>query len=588
MVDREASGERVYSGIPVSPGVAHAKIVIYGRRALSVPHAIIEETEFNHELTRLQKSLVATRQELQEVQRRVSAAMGASEAGLFDAHLLVLEDATLLDEVTRYIQGNRVNAEYAFHQVAEKYVQALAAVDDAYLRERAADIRDVAGRVLDNLMGRHNEIDLEGLKEPCILLAHDLPPSVTATLDRTKILAFGTDVGGPTSHTAIMARKLDIPAVVGLVNITSMVRAGEYALVDGHGGSITINPTDQTLFQYGQLKRRRAEFQDRLNALKDQPAITLDGHRLTLSANIDGPADIEAVQRSGAEGVGLFRTEFLFINRRESPNEEEQFQIYQKIAQSLAPDPVIIRTMDLGGDKLPSAMSHAGEPNPFLGWRAIRISLREPLLFRAQLRAILRASASKNVKLLYPMISGIEEVRAANAMVQQCRDELKGEGIPFDPEMEIGVMIEVPSAALIAEALAREVDFFSLGTNDLTGYTLAVDRLNERVAHLYAPTHPGVVRLIKATVDGARKHGRWVGVCGEMAGDPALVPLLVGLGVTEISATPVSIARVKFMLRRLCVSEAKQLAETALECDSGGVILDHCNQLGKRVAPELF
>ena len=553
-----------------------------------MPHAIIEESECQFELDRLQKALLDTRHQLQEVQRRVSAAMGASEAGLFDAHLLVLEDATVIDEVTRHIRQNHTNAEYSFHQIAEKYVEALAAVDDAYLRERAADIRDVAGRVLDNLMGRRNEHDLSNLKEPCILLAHDLAPSITATLDRKKILAFATEVGGPTSHTAIMARKLDIPAVVGLANLTTLVRTGEYALIDGHGGVVTINPTDQTLFQYGQLKRRRAEFQDRLRALKDQPAITMDGHRITISANIDGPSDLDSVVDSGAEGVGLFRTEFIFINRREPPTEDEQFAIYHEIASRLAPAPVIIRTMDLGGDKLPAALAHSGEPNPFLGWRAIRISLQQPLLFRMQLKAILRASAVGNVKLLYPMISGVEEVRAANSLLRQCQEELQADGIPFDPKMEVGVMIEVPSAALVAESLAREVQFFSLGTNDLTGYTLAVDRLNEKVAHLYAPTHPAVLRLIRATVEGAAKHGRWVGVCGEMAGDPALVPLLVGLGVSELSATPVSVARVKFMLRRLCIAEAQDIARQALECDSSSVILDQCSQLGRRIAPELF
>ena len=553
-----------------------------------MPHAIVEDSECQFELDRLQKALVDTRHQLQEVQRRVSAAMGASEAGLFDAHLLVLEDATVIDEVTRHIKQNHTNAEYSFHQITEKYIHALAAVDDAYLRERAADIRDVAGRVLDNLMGRRNEQDLSNLKEPCILLAHDLAPSITATLDRKKILAFATEVGGPTSHTAIMARKLDIPAVVGLANLTTLVKTGEYALIDGHGGSITINPTDQTLFQYGQLKRRRAEFQDRLRALKDQPAITMDGHRVTISANIDGPTDIESVIDSGAEGVGLFRTEFIFINRTDLPTEDEQFAIYHEIASRLAPAPVIIRTMDLGGDKLPAALAHTGEPNPFLGWRAIRISLQERALFRVQLKAILRASAVGNVKLLYPMISGLEELQAANAILRECQEELQADGIPFDPKMEVGVMIEIPSAALVAESLAREAHFFSLGTNDLTGYTLAVDRLNEKVAHLYAPTHPAILRLIKATVDGAAKHDRWVGVCGEMAGDPALVPLLIGLGVTELSATPVGVARVKYMLRRLRISESQHLAQKALECDCSQMILDHCNELGRRIAPELF
>jgi phosphotransferase system enzyme I (PtsI) len=533
--------------------------------------------------------LLGTRQDIQKIRDQVSAAMGAAEAGLFEAHLLVLEDSTLLGEVVRKIRNEHACSEAAFHDVFEKYVSVLGSVDDAYLRERAADLRDLAGRVLDHLSGAIHENELQHLSEPCILVAHDLAPSVTALLDRKHVLGFATEAGGKTSHTAIMARKMGIPAVVGLGPLLDSVHDGEYALLDGHGGVLTLNPTDQTLFEYGQLKQRRALFEEKLALLREQPAVTLDGHSIVLAANIEGPEDMASVQASGANGIGLFRTEFLFLNRTTPPTEEEQFEAYRAVATQTRPgQEAIIRTLDLGGDKMPGDLQRDGEPNPFLGWRAIRISLDCPDIFRGQLRAILRAGCHGKVRILFPMVSALEELRAAKAILASCQEELRAEGIPFCDSVPVGVMIEIPSAALIAEDLARESDFLSIGTNDLTGYTLAVDRLNERVARLYQPTHPAVVRLIHMTVQAANRHGRPVGVCGEMAGEPALVPLLVGLGVHELSVTPALIPAVKFLLRRLRLSEAREIADFALGCNTGLEIHQRSRELAKTAAPNLF
>ena len=575
-------------GIAVSGGIAHGRVLVLGRTDRKIERRTIDPAAVPNELKRLNDALAATRQTLKAIHNRVAAAMGQSEAGIFEAHLLVLEDANLLGEVHKLIRNQFTDAVYAFHTVAEKFASALAAAEDDYLRERAADLRDIGGRVVDHLLGVSGEDVLTTLTEPCVVVAHDLSPSTTAQLDPRMVVGFATDQGGRTSHTAIMARKLGIPAVVGLGDITQRLRTGDYALLDGHGGVLISAPTDQTLFAYGQLQKRHVAMDKKLRELRDQPAVTLDGHRVIVAANIESPDDLPAVRESGADGVGLFRTEFLFLNRAQLPDEEEQYVAYRQIAEGCAPAPVIIRTLDLGGDKMPAEISLNGEPNPFLGWRAIRISLTRRDLFRTQLRAILRASAHGTVKLLYPMISCVEELRSANALVEECRAELRNEGRSFAARMEIGVMIEIPSAALVADHLARHCDFFSLGTNDLTGYTLAVDRLNERVAHLYAPTHPAVIKLIALTVEAARRHGRWVGVCGEMAGEPAMIPLLLGLGVTELSATPRAVPQVKFLLRRLKLAEAQALAAAVLDCENAAEISVATHQLARAVAPDLF
>jgi phosphotransferase system enzyme I (PtsI) len=514
--------------------------------------------------------------------------MGAQEGSIFDAHLLVLEDRTLLDEVVRVIQKDKVNAEHAFHTVAERYAATLAAIEDEYLRERAADLHDVTARVLNNLLGYEEESDLRHLKEPCIIISHDLTPSNTAQLDKRNVLGFATDVGSQTSHTAIMARSLRIPAVVGLKDASRQLESGQYALLDGLNGVIIVNPTDQTLFEYGQLILKQVTLQQTLRDILREPAVTLDGRRVALWANIEQASDAEQVKANGAEGVGLFRTEYLFLNRDHLPGEEQQYQSYREAAAALKPLPVIVRTLDLGGDKFLAHMQMPTELNPFLGWRAIRISLQERDIFRAQLRAILRASAEGNLKMMYPMISTLEELKQANALVEEYKAELRRENIPFDEHLEIGAMIETPSAAIVADSLAKHVKFFSIGTNDLIQYSLAVDRMNEKIAHLYEPTHPAIVRLIQATVEAAHRHNVRVSVCGEMAGDPVLAPLLLGLGVDELSAAPPLVPPVKFIIRRLKLSEAKALADFALNCEAAAEILARCQDLARQIAPGLF
>jgi phosphotransferase system enzyme I (PtsI) len=584
----QAKGEKLFHGIAVSAGICRGKILVLHRARHIIARRGLADNELNEEVSRFEKALVQTRQQILEIQGKVRETLSSKEADIFEAHLLMLEDRVLVDEVIRMVQEQKVNADFAFHTVAERYVTALVSANDEYLRERANDMRDLTARVLDNLLEVEDEFDLRHLAEPCILVSHDLSPSTTAQLDKRFVLGFATDIGGQTSHTAIMARSLGIPAVVGLQTVSQELDSGDYALLDGYNGTVIVNPTDQTLFEYGQLAKIKASLAEKLREIQQQPAVTLDGKFIHLSANIEDQNDIESVLAHGAEGVGLFRTEYLFISRESLPTEEEQYQSYRKVAAALKPNPVIIRTLDLGGDKFASHLQLAKEVNPFLGWRAIRFCLAQPELFRAQLRAILRASAEGNVKMMYPMISGLEELNQANALVEKCRAELRAEGLPFDEKMEIGAMIEIPSAALIADVLAPRVKFFSIGSNDLIQYTLAADRTNEKVSHLYEPTHPAIIRLIKMTVDAAHRHGIWAGVCGEVAGDPVLAPLLIGLGVDELSAAPTVVAQVKYIVRRLKLSEAQALAEFAIQCESPTEIHAHCRELARQTAPSLF
>jgi len=589
MPDAARAGETIFRGIPVSTGVCRGKLLVVGKpHTEAVIRQRVSEAEVPEELKRLEQGLVETRQQILEVQRQVTKGLGAEDASIFDAHLLVLEDPTLVEEVTRLICQEKVTAAYAFQQVAEKYVRTLSGIDDDYLRERATDMRDVTSRMLDNLVGRTTNFDLGKLKEPCIIISYDLTPSQTAQIDKAMVKGFATDIGSRTSHTAIMARSLRIPAVVGLHSASQQLASGSYALLDGFNGQIVVNPTDQTLFEYGQLERKRFTLEEKLRDTIDKAAVTLDGTPVVLSANVEQPTDTEAVIASGAEGVGLFRTEYLFINRETLPSEEEQYQAYRQVATALRPHPVIIRTLDLGGDKFLSHLQVPQEMNPFLGWRAIRFCLQQREIFRLQLRAILRASVEGNVKLMYPMICSLDELNQANALLEQFKAELKGEGVPYDDRMEVGAMIEIPSAAVEAESLARRVQFFSVGTNDLIQYTLAVDRLNEKIAYLYEPTHPAILRLIKMTADAGRHHGIWTGVCGEMAGDPVLTPLLLGLGVTELSAAPSVVPQIKYLIRRLKMNEAETLAAFALKCESGAEILARCRKLVQQIAPSLL
>src|SRR5579884_577867 len=454
MPEAALKGEKVFRGIPVSAGVCRGKVLVLGRAHTVIPKHEVRDEHLAEEINRLERALIQTRQQILDVQRKVSDGMGAEEGGIFDAHLLVLEDRTLLDEVIRNITEQKLNAEYAFHIVAEKYATTLAAIEDDYLRERATDMRDVTSRILNNLLGRTEDVDLKKLQEPCIIVSYDLSPSTTAQMDRKTVMGFATDIGGKTSHSAIMARSLRIPAVVGLKNLSQELETGQYVLLDGFTGAVILNPTDATLFEYGQVMRNQVSLEEKLKDIQGKPAITLDGQRITLSANVEHPNDAGEVRANGAEGVGLFRTEYLFINRTTLPTEEEQYHAYRDMAAALKPHPVVIRTMDLGGDKYLSHLKLPAEMNPFLGWRAIRFCLQEKPIFRTQLRAILRAATEGNVKMMYPMISGLDELKQANAFVEECKAELRAEKIRFNEELEIGAMVEIPSAAMVADSLA--------------------------------------------------------------------------------------------------------------------------------------
>ena len=581
-------GEKVFRGIAVSSGVCRGKVIVLRHARHAVVKRPLADAELDPEIKRFEQCLVHTRQQLAEIQHHVSQTLSSSEANIIDVQLMMLEDPMVIGQALNMIRDEKVNADYAFHAAASRYIAMLEALEDEMFRGRAADLRDLTGRVLDNLLGFKDQSDLRHLNEPCILVGHDLSPSTTAQLDKKFVLGFATDIGGKTSHTAIMARSLDIPAVVGLHNISEELENGDYALLDGYNGIVIVNPTDRTLFEYGQLEKNKASLDEKLREILWQPAVTLDGKPIHLSANIEDQHDVESVIAHGAEGVGLFRTEYLFINRDSPPDEQSQYQAYRDVAVAMKNHPVIIRTLDLGGDKFVSHLQLAQEMNPFLGWRAIRFCLAQPQLFCTQLRAILRASAEGNVKMMYPMISGLDELTQANALVEKCKAELRAEDLSFNENLEVGVMIEIPSAALIADALAKKAKFFSIGSNDLIQYTLAADRTNEKVSHLYEPTHPAIIRLIKATVEASHAHGIWTGVCGEIGGDPVLVPLLIGLGVDEISAAPPVIPEVKYMIRRVKVAEAEALAQFALQCESPSEIYARCVEFARQTAPSLF
>ncbi len=583
----EPGSERRISGTGVSPGIARGVVFVHRPDDEEPPVRRLEESEIPGEIERLEAALMLTRAQILEMQQRITEAVGAKDAGIFDAHLLVVEDHTLLDEVMRVLERDKLNVEHVFHEVADRYATTLSQIDDPYLRERAVDIHDVCRRVVRNLMGKGGHT-LGSIHTPHVLVAHNLTPSDTALMNRSLVLGFATDIGSRTSHTAIMARSLNIPAVVALHDASEQLAGGDQVLLDGYNGLLIINPSDQTLWEYGELEIKKEEMEKQLTRLRDTESTTLDGRHVILSANIEMPEDVAQVKESGADGVGLYRTEFFYLGRNELPTEDAQATAYQSVAEALHPHPVIIRTLDLGGDKFMSALNFPEELNPFLGWRAIRFCLAKKDVFKVQLRAILRASAVGNVKMMYPMISGVEEIREANLVLEECRAELRAEGVPFDEQMEVGAMIEVPSAALAADMLAREVKFFSIGTNDLIQYSIAVDRLNEHIAHLYQPTHPAIIRLIKMIVDAGHNEGIWVGVCGEMAGEIALTPLLLGLGVDELSAGAAIVPRVKRAVQALDYEACRQLVDDVSKLSSGAEILERCEALARSHYEDLF
>ncbi len=582
-----ATEELRFQGVGVSPGIARGSVFVHRPDDEEAPLRKIEENEIHGEIARFESALLSTRHQILEFQERISQSIGAKDASIFDAHLLVVEDRTLIDEVLRTLHRDRHNVEHVFAQVAGRYAKTLSEIGDPYLAERALDIQDVTRRVIRNLMGKDSR-DLAAMDTPHILVSHNLTPSDTAQLNRHHVLGFATDIGSKTSHTAIMARSLNIPAVVGLHDGTAQLATGDHILLDGYNGLIILNPNDQTLWEYGELEIKKTEVEQQLTKLRETESRTVDGRHVILSANIEMPTDIDLVLQSGAEGVGLFRTEFFYLNKTELPSEEAQYEAYRLVAENARPHSVIIRTLDLGGDKFMTALNLPEEANPFLGWRAIRFCLERVDVFKTQLRAILRASAVGNVRMMYPMISGVEEVRRANVILEECRQELRAEGVAFDEEMEVGAMIEIPSAAVAADTIAPEVDFFSIGTNDLIQYSIAVDRLNERIAHLYEPTHPAIIRLIRMIVDASHAHNLWVGVCGEMAGDIVLTPLLLGLGVDELSTGSALVPRVKRAVQSLDLAVCLQLVESVKRLDCSSAILAKCEEVAAAHYPDLL
>lgn len=584
-----ATGEKIFHGIPASGGVCHGKILVLKDSTRSAPAYQLSEDQVDSEIGRFENALVETRRQILDIQRRVREAVGADNASIFDAHLMIIEDSSVMEEIIRHIKEDKINAEKAFEQIVNRYIQSLSAIEDDYLRERASDMKDVSARVLNNLMGQvQDEHTFDSITQPTIIVAVDLAPSQTASMKREMVQGIALSRGGKTSHTAIMARSMQIPAVAGVSNLTEELRTGDYVLIDGYNGLVILKPTDQTLFEYGQIVRQQAKWKANLASLRDQPSVTLDGRHIALSANIEQASAGPEVLEANADEVGLFRTEYFFMHRPELPTEEEQYLHYKEIVEKINPRPVTFRTLDLGGDKFLSHLDTPKELNPFLGWRAIRFCLQEKAIFRSQLRAILRASAHGKAKIMYPMISGIEELRQSNALLRQYQAELKNEGIDFDSDIEVGAMIEIPSAALVATDLAQEVDFFSIGTNDLIQYSLAVDRMNEKIAHLYEPTHPAILKLIHMTAEAGKQRNIPVAVCGEAAGDPSLTALLIGLGVTELSVSISHIPSIKYLIRRLRFEEAHDLAARALKMSTGAEILEHSKAFANRLAPDLF
>ena len=582
MNEQSARQEIRFEGAGVSPGIALGQVHVVRDDLDDVARYHISPSQVTDEIGRFEAALIQTRMQILEMQQRIAESIGAKDAAIFDAHLLVVEDRTLIDEVLRKLETDLCNVEWVFQEVATTYADTLNKIDDPYLRERALDIQDVTKRVIRNLQGKAPKTFL-GLSEPHILIAHNLTPSDTAAMNRERVLGLATDLGSRTSHTAIMARSLNIPAVVGLHDITEKLETGQQVLLDGTNGFLIVDPTPETRKHYGEIESRRVKVAAKLKELRETRSTTRDGRHIVLSANIELPEDVDAVAANGAEGIGLYRTEFLYLNRNTLPTEDEQYETYRKVAEHVRPDPLIIRTFDLGGDKLaPGTVDISDELNPFLGWRAIRFCLENIDIFKTQLRAILRASAIGNVKVMFPMISGLDELRRAISILNDCKSDLHASKIDIGEKTEVGAMIEIPSAAISADALAREVDFFSIGTNDLIQYALAVDRMNERIAHLYEPTHPAVLRLLKMIADAAHAHHIWVGVCGEMAGDIALIPLLLGLGVDELSASATLVPRVKRAVQSLAIPECQRLVDEALKLETPAEILARCLELADK------
>ena len=556
-------------GIAASDGVAVAKAYLLVQPDLSFNKTSVEDTDA--EATRLDDALAKSTEELQAIRDKAAQSLGEAEAQVFDAHLMVLSDPEMVCQIKQNIQDNKVNAEAALKEVTDMYIGMFEAMDDnAYMQERAADIRDVAKRILAHLLG----VTLPNpsmINEEVIVVAHDLTPSDTAQLDRTYVKAFVTDIGGRTSHSAIMARSLEIPAIVGTKEITDKVKAGDILAVNGIIGDVIIDPTDAEKSEFEAEAKAYADQKAEWDKLKNAETVTADGKHVELAANIGTPKDLEGVHKNGGEAVGLYRTEFLYMDSSDFPTEEDQYQAYKAVLEGMEGKPVVVRTMDIGGDKELPYLTLPHEMNPFLGYRALRISLSElgDGMFRTQMRALLRASVHGNLRIMFPMVATLKEFRAAKAIFEDEKQKLVNEGVEVSNDIQVGIMIEIPAAAVLADKFAKEVDFFSVGTNDLIQYTMAADRMNERVSYLYQPYNPSILRLIKNVIDAAHAEGKWAGMCGEMAGDQTAVPLLLGMGLDEFSMSATSILKTRSLMKRLDTTKMAELADRALkECDT--------------------
>ena len=582
--------EILFHGIPASPGIAIAPVYLSGpqeKHTVVVENAQIAPESADSEIELFKQSLERTRNEIKDLQSTLRDSLDERDAAIFDAHLLIVDDRMLSTEVVNLIRKKLLPARSAFRQTIERYISAMSSMPDQYLRERAADIQDVANRILANLDGLTDRKNVASFTGPVIVIAKDLTPSDTATLDRSHVTGFAIETGSPTSHTAILARSMKIPAVVGMRRIFERLTNGDKVIIDGYLGMVIIHPEPETIEFYEEKLRRQERLLAELEKENRMLAETTDGYVIQLMANVEGIEGIEEVKKSCSEGIGLFRTEYLFMNKPVLPDEETQFQVYKKLAELMPDQPVIIRTLDVGGDKFDAAISLPKEPNPFLGMRAIRLGLSRPELLKNQLRALLRAGVYGDIKILFPMISSLEELEGLLHLLEQLKDELRERGIPFKDDMQVGVMIEIPSAVLIADQLAKKADFFSIGSNDLVQYTLAVDRSNEKVAKLYNPMHPAVIELIAMAAKAARDNQIWISCCGELASDPLFTPLLVGLGVQELSMSPGALPAVRRTIRRLSMAEAEALVQDIRQAADSNYTATRCKDLIARIAPSI-
>ncbi|HYH08273.1 MAG TPA: phosphoenolpyruvate--protein phosphotransferase [Thermoanaerobaculia bacterium] len=563
-VAQTRSDVRTYKGVGVSPGIAIGRAVIVEKRVAQIYRVPIRDEEVESEVSRFLESLAKTRDELLDLKAKVSRSMGEEYAQIFEAHAMIVGDASFSDKVQQKIETEQVNAEWALAEVQEELQARFASFEDDYLRERVADVKDVAERVLVNLQGVAHH-DLSEIKHDVIIIADDLTPSDTIHFNRRPIVGFATEVGGRTSHTSIIAKSLFIPAVIGVPRLTKIVDNDELVIVDGYEGAVVINPTPAMVEEYRGRESRHEEAEQRLLENRNLAAITKDNRKISLQANIELVEELDDAKKFGAEGIGLYRSEFLYISTSpDLPTEEEHFNIYRKLAESTAPNWCVIRTFDLGGKKLAREIMGSKEDNPVLGLRALRLCMQHRDMFKTQLRALLRASAHGKIKIMFPLVSGVQELRQVKTLVREIRTELDAQGIAYNKELQIGIMIEVPSAAVIADLLATEADFFAIGTNDLIQYSLAIDRGNENVSYLYEPLHPGILRLVKGVIDAGKRAGIPVEMCGEMASDPIFAIVLLGLGLEIFSMNPSSIPVIKNVIRSVRYKECKRIAELAL------------------------